>query len=141
MDGLKQSGSFAIETAQLARHAHRIFAPAGPSKAEVAETIRATLAATGYLLDPHTATGIHVADTHPRSDVPMVMLATAHPAKFPAAVDQASGVTPELPDWLGDLMARKERFTVLPSEIKMVEDLSRPSLAGGALRSSAVHGC
>jgi threonine synthase len=52
----------------------------------------------------------------------MVVMATAHPAKFPAAVAQASDVTPELPEWLGGLMARKERFTVLPSEIKMVED-------------------
>ena len=61
---------------------------------------------------------------------PMVVLATAHPAKFPAAVRQASGIEPKLPSWLGDLMARKERFTVLPSEIKMVEDyLGRHSRA------------
>jgi threonine synthase len=80
--------------------------------------------------DPHTATGIHVTDTLPASDVPMVVLATAHPAKFPAAVKQACGVDPKLPDWLGDLMARKERFTVLPSAIKMVEDyLGRHSRA------------
>jgi threonine synthase len=52
----------------------------------------------------------------------MVVLATAHPAKFPAAVAQASDVEPKLPDWLGDLMDRRERFTVLPSAIKMVED-------------------
>ena len=52
------------------------------------------------------------------------------PAKFPAAVHAASGIEPRLPEWLGDLMARKERFTVLPSEIKMVEDyLGRHSRA------------
>ena len=60
----------------------------------------------------------------------MVVLATAHPAKFPAAVHAASGIEPKLPEWLGDLMARKERFTVLPSEVKMVEDyLGRHSRA------------
>jgi len=121
MDGLKQSGSFAIETAQMAR-LRADFSAGRAIMSEVGATIRRQLAATGYLLDPHTATGIHVADDLAHSDVPMIVLATAHPAKFPAAVKQASGVTPELPEWLGGLMARKERFTVLPSEIKMVED-------------------
>ena len=57
-----------------------------------------------------------------KNDAEGMPVATAHPAKFPAAVRQACGIEPKLPDWLGDLMARKERFTVLPSEIKMVED-------------------
>jgi threonine synthase len=52
----------------------------------------------------------------------MVVLATAHPAKFPDAVSEASGRTPALPDWLSGIMERKERFTVLPSNLKMVED-------------------
>ena len=121
MGGLKQSGSFAIETAQLAR-LRADFSAARTTMEEAADTIRQQLAATGYLLDPHTATAVHVAETLPASNVPMVVLATAHPAKFPAAVREASGVEPELPSWLGDLMARKERFTVLPSAIKMVED-------------------
>jgi len=121
MDGLKQSGSFAIETAQMAR-LRADFSAGRAVMGEVDETIRRQLAATGYLLDPHTATGIHVADALARSDVPMIVLATAHAAKFPAAVAQASGITPELPEWLAGLMSRKERFTVLPSELKMVED-------------------
>ena len=53
---------------------------------------------------------------------PMVVLSTAHPAKFPAAVEQASGTRPALPAWLGDLMEREERYSVLPSDRKMVED-------------------
>ena len=121
MDGLKQSGSFAIETAQMAR-LRADFSAGRAVMGEVDETIRRQLAATGYLLDPHTATGIHVADALARSDVPMIVLATAHAAKFPAAVAQASGITPEVPEWLAGLMSRKERFTVLPSELKMVED-------------------
>jgi threonine synthase len=129
MAGLKQSGSFAIEAAQLAT-LRADFSAGRADMAEVDETIRRQLAATGTLLDPHTATGIHVADMQPASEVPMVVLATAHPAKFPAAVHAASGIEPKLPEWLGDLMARKERFTVLPSEVKMVEDyLGRHSRA------------
>ncbi len=121
MDGLKQSGSFAIEAAQLAR-LRADFSAGRATMAEVDETIRRQLAASGYLLDPHTATAVHVADEQPASGTPMVVLATAHPAKFPAAVARASDIEPKLPDWLGDLMDRKERFTVLPSAIKMVED-------------------
>ena len=59
-----------------------------------------------------------------------VVLGTAHPAKFPAAVKDAAGVEPRLPSWLSDLMAREEKYTVLPSSIKMVEDyISRHSRA------------
>ncbi|TIT19094.1 MAG: threonine synthase, partial [Mesorhizobium sp.] len=54
--------------------------------------------------------------------VPMVVLGTAHPAKFPAAVEAASGITPALPAWLGALMTADEKYTVLPSDLKMVED-------------------
>jgi threonine synthase len=52
----------------------------------------------------------------------MIVLGTAHPAKFPAAVEAACGVTPALPAWLADLMQADEKFTVLPSDLKMVED-------------------
>ncbi|RUX42696.1 threonine synthase, partial [Mesorhizobium sp. M4A.F.Ca.ET.050.02.1.1] len=88
----------------------------------VAATIRSTLAASNYLLDPHTAAAFHVASGKVESDVPMVVLGTAHPAKFPAAVEAASGITPALPAWLGGLMTADEKYTVLPSDLKMVED-------------------
>ena len=52
----------------------------------------------------------------------MVVLATAHPAKFPAAVEAACGVRPALPAWLADLMGREESFVRLPSDLKMVEE-------------------
>jgi threonine synthase len=121
MDGLKQSGSFAIDPAPLA-DIRADFAAGRSDMAETAATIGRTLAATGYLLDPHTATAVHVADSIEFSTTPAVVLATAHPAKFPAAVKDAAGVEPQLPSWLSDLMSRKEKFAVLPSSIKMVED-------------------
>jgi threonine synthase len=52
----------------------------------------------------------------------MIVLGTAHPAKFPAAVEAACGVAPVLPAWLSGLMQADEKFTVLPSDLKMVED-------------------
>ncbi|WP_370322229.1 threonine synthase [Oricola sp.] len=90
--------------------------------AEAAGTIRHVYDKSGYMLDPHSAIGVHVARQQPKSASPMVVLATAHPAKFPAAVEEASGVHPALPVWLSDLMQRHESFTELPSDLKIVED-------------------
>jgi threonine synthase len=120
MNGLKQSGGFTLEAPTLA--AIRSEFDAGRATvAETSGTIGQMLARNGYLLDPHTATAIHVAADH-AGDSPMVVLGTAHPAKFPDAVQAASGVHPALPSWLAGLMDAEERYTVLPSDLKMVED-------------------
>jgi len=131
MDGLKQSGGFTLDPAALARIREQ-FSAGRATMDEVAATIGETLAESGYLLDPHTATAIHVARRQPASSAPTVVLATAHPAKFPDAVAAASGVSPALPAWLGDLMQRHESYTVLPSDLKMLEDYieSRSRAAG-----------
>jgi len=121
MAGLAQSGAFTLPADQLER-IRSDFSAGRSTEMETAAAIRATLAGTGYLLDPHSATAVHVADRFADPGVPMVVLATAHPAKFPAAVAEASGVEPELPAWLHGLMERPESFAVLPSELEMVED-------------------
>ena len=120
MAGLKQSGSFEIE-AQALKAIRREFRAGRATEKQVAETIRETLADTGYLLDPHTATAVFVARKNAKPTSPMVTLATAHPAKFPAAVKSACGIDPALPSWLADLMTREERFDILPAEIRHVE--------------------
>jgi len=120
MGGLKQSGGFTIDESGLAAIRGE-FSAGRATMDETATTIATTLKTSGYLLDPHTATAIHVSEKAEKN-VPMVVLATAHPAKFPDAVKAASGITPHLPDWLADLMERHEKFTVLPSDLKMVED-------------------
>jgi threonine synthase len=77
---------------------------------------------SGMLLDPHTAIGLaaaHAADL-PR-DVPIVTLATAHPAKFPDAVERATGKRPPLPLRVGDLFDRTERYDVLPSDLGAIQ--------------------
>ncbi|TWG89665.1 threonine synthase [Mesorhizobium sp. J18] len=121
MAGLKQSGGFTL--GQKTRLAIEADFSAGRSDMEqTAATIREVREKSGYLLDPHTATAVRVARAQPASKTPMVVLATAHPAKFPDAVAEASGIVPTLPDWLAGLMEREEEFTVLPSDLKMVED-------------------
>jgi threonine synthase len=120
MAGLKQSGAFEIAPGAL-KAIRREFRAGRASEKQVAATIRDTLAATGYLLDPHTATGVFVAAKHAKASAPMVTLATAHPAKFPAAVKSACGIDPALPSWLADLMQREERFDTLQPELKAVE--------------------
>jgi threonine synthase len=90
---------------------------------------------SGMLVDPHTAVAIAAARSL-RGDpaVPLVVLATAHPAKFPDAVQRATGIAPALPPALADLMQRPERCTVLPNNLRAVEDFirARNSLRGAA---------
>ena len=80
-------------------------------------------AQTGELLDPHTAIGVKAARECRRSlDIPMVILGTAHPVKFPDAVEKAGvGKALELPAHLSDLFERDERCTVLPNDLKAVQ--------------------
>ncbi len=120
MESLKQSRAFDIEENAL-KAMRKEFRAGRASEQQVAQTIRDTLARTGYLLDPHSAIGVFVAAKHEKPVAPMVTLATAHPAKFPAAVKSACGIDPVLPTWLADLMQREERFDVLEANLESVE--------------------
>lgn len=79
--------------------------------------------ATGELIDPHSAIGIHAAEAcRTDRETPIVALATAHPAKFPDAVEKATGVRPRLPEFLADLHERPERMAGLPNDVRAVQD-------------------
>ena len=92
--------------------------------------IRRLHAATGYLADPHTAIGIAAARALPcAGGVPTVAMATAHPAKFPDAMERATGQRPALPPRMADLFEREERFTILPNDLTAIEAAVR-ALAG-----------
>ena len=121
MDSLKQSGGFAVPDNALAA-IRRDFAAGTTGEAETKATISMTLKAAGYLLDPHTAVGVNVARHQAHGTTPMITLGTAHPAKFPAAVHDATGFEPSLPTWLADLHSREERFSVLANDQSAVED-------------------
>ena len=88
---------------------------------------------TQKLIDPHTAVGVGAARTAlaARPHVPMIVLGTAHPAKFPAAIETATGLTPPLPPHLADLFSREERFDVVANDALAVESYIR-----GRLRAS-----
>ena len=84
------------------------------------EVIGKTYRDTGRLIDPHTAVGLAAAQELRAEGEPTVVLATAHPAKFPDAVKQATGVTPDLPDSMADLHERAERYAVLDNDLAAV---------------------
>jgi threonine synthase len=126
MQSLQQSGRFEIDPEPLARLRSE-FDAAALSEAEIAAEIRETLTESGYLLDPHSAIGVGAGRQLLARDpaTPVVVLGTAHPAKFPAAVEAACGVVPKLPVHLADLMERQERFSVLPNDLAAIETFVR----------------
>jgi threonine synthase len=98
------------------------FAAHAVSDEATLSAIRSVYETTGILLDPHTAVGVVAgAACHDAPEVPLVMLATAHPAKFPEAVARATGVHPPLPPHLADLFTREERFDTLPNDATAVQ--------------------
>jgi len=107
----------ALQEAQVLFASHRV------SDEETCAEIARVWDRCGYLLDPHSAIGTRAAQMcHPGNEAPMVTLATAHPAKFPAAIAE-SGVATEatLPAHLHDLFQREERFTVLDNDLALVQ--------------------
>jgi len=89
---------------------------------ETKAVIGAVHDASGYLLDPHSAIAVAAAQAKAAGfATPVVALATAHPSKFPDAVEEASGIRPALPAALADLQERPERLTVLPNDIAQVQ--------------------
>ncbi len=96
------------------------FAASAASEKDVADCIRDTDKRYGYLLDPHTACGV-VAAERLRAGAEVVVLATAHPAKFPDALEKFTRERPPLPDRLAHLLTEKERFETLPNDLQAVE--------------------
>src|SRR5471030_2951048 len=121
MGSLAQSRRFTVPAHAL-KEMRALFTADKASEQESAATMRAWLREAGYCADRHTAVGLAVAEKETRDpSVPMVVLSTAHPAKFPDAVAAACGVTPALPDWLADLPKRPERVSVLGADQAAVE--------------------
>jgi threonine synthase len=121
MGSLAQSRQFTVPSRPLAE-LRSMFSANRADEAETAAAIRTLLRDTGNFIDPHTAVGIAVAEKESRDpSVPMVVLSTAHAAKFPDAVAAACGLRPPLPDWLGGLHDRPERFSTLPVDQAAVE--------------------
>jgi threonine synthase len=121
MESLRQSGQFTLPEKVLAAIRTEFLAHRG-SEDEVADIIRRTLRDSAYLLEPHTATGAIAAEKAGLGPgVPVVILATAAPAKFPDAIQMMTGIHPGLPDRLKHLMSDPERMEHLPNALEALQ--------------------
>lgn len=122
MDGLKSEGGFEISQG-IQQKLSEDFGSGRVSEAETSATIAAHCKLTGEILCPHSAIGVNVAEALRDPHVPMVTLATAHPAKFPDAVEAATSQRPELPERMADLYSRSERLTRVANDLAPLQQL------------------
>ncbi|MEE3068954.1 MAG: threonine synthase, partial [Actinomycetota bacterium] len=120
----RSSGTLEVEEANFRTWISSTFSAERLDDEETLAEISRVYRDSGMLIDPHTATGTAAA-RRSRSNGTTVCLSTAHPAKFPDAVEKATGIRPELPPELGDLMERSERMTDLPADLAAVSDFVR----------------
>ena len=123
MDELRISEEFKL-TSEEAEKLQAVFESGSSSEEETNDTISSIFEETGTLMCPHSATGTKVAkEKNDDGDVPMIVLATASPAKFPNAVKAASGISPKLPAHMSDLFDRGERVKMVPNDIKRIKEI------------------
>lgn len=120
MGEFRRTGHLAAGQGRLAR-AKEVFGALRLDDDETLNVMARLHRETGEIVDPHSAIGIAAAEAEAERAHPVVALATAHPAKFPDAVERACGVRPTLPPSLSDLFERPERMTVLPNDLATVE--------------------
>ncbi len=130
MEELRARGRFAIPKGAL-EHLRALYATGRASEAETSATIARTWRESGEIICPHSAVGVKVAREHlGGSAAPMITLATAHPAKFPDAVEAVTGIRPPLPAHMSDLLEREERITRVPNDLAALQSLVRERRAG-----------
>ena len=122
-----KSGGFTVSQGAL-QTLRETFASGRCSEDETSATIRAEFARTGEVLCPHSAVGVKVANEN-LGATPMITLATAHPAKFPDAVEAAMGTRPSLPPRMADLFDRPERVTRIGNDLSAIQALIRERIA------------
>jgi threonine synthase len=128
----RHTGELVLEGDQIARWIKPTFRAASCSNDATLAEIRRVHAGSGQLIDPHTATGTAAVRTlgATASGRRVVTLATAHPAKFPDAVERATGIHPALPAHLADLFERTERTAVVANDLAAVEAFVAAAVAG-----------
>jgi threonine synthase len=129
MAGFAQSGKFTIAPGPL-KAIRDSFDAFSTNETQCAEEMARVHRESGYILDPHTAVAVSAARKALARDrsIPMIVLGTAHPAKFPDAVERATKIRPSLPSHLSDLLSRRERFTVLPNDSSAVRRFMRDNV-------------
>jgi threonine synthase len=141
MQELRKTGAFHLQPREL-QEMRALFACHAIGEHETEMTIRTLYEETGQLIDPHTAVGVAAAREERGGD-PMIVLSTAHAAKFPDAVKRATGRMPDVPERLKAKLGQEERLTVLANDygkvagfiLKHARAKARESVknAGGAL--------
>ncbi|GAA6207193.1 threonine synthase [Cognatishimia sp. WU-CL00825] len=126
MDELKE-GSFTISQGAMEALREQ-FVSGRATEAETKDTIKSEFAASGEVLCPHSAVGVKVGHEY-QSEVPMITLATAHPAKFPDAVEMAMGTRPALPAHMQDMMGQEERMCKVPNQLPLLQTIIKDRIA------------
>ena len=122
MAELKEKGVFTLPEvilADLKQH----FSSGSVSEQQTLEIIQVVKQTTGELLCPHSAIGVHIAQEQRDKKVPMITLATAHPAKFPNAIEKAIGLHPKLPERMNSLYDKPERVTKVGNNLEVIKNL------------------
>jgi threonine synthase len=129
MSDLNSAKSFTIADTPL-KKAQSIFSALKVDEETTIATIKRVYEETSELIDPHTAVGVHAARELRTDDaIPMVTLSTAHPAKFPEPVAQATGQHPELPEHMADLFEREEKYDILPHNLEVLKQYIKDKIA------------
>jgi threonine synthase len=130
MGAFRAEGTVSVEAGRLDQLSEH-WAAARVDDAATSRTMAELHERTGHLIDPHTAVGLAAAlEVRGDPSVPVVVLSTAHPAKFPDAVEAATGVHPALPPHLADLFSRPERYEVVANDVGVVRGLIETTLDG-----------
>jgi threonine synthase len=128
MDQFKQSGAYKVD-AKIHGSILETFTSARLDDEGTKWLINDVYKSTGYVLDPHSAIGVAAAKAAKVAPgTPVIAMATAHPAKFPDAVESAMGKRPDLPPHLSDLLSREERFTTLPNDLDQIKSYVRKNV-------------
>ncbi len=120
MYNFNNSGKLSV-TKEILLKAKNVFDSSSLDDDGIKQVIKDVYDESKYIVDPHTATGIAAARKYKSDDNPMVILSTAHPAKFPDIIKETLNIHPALPEHLSDLMERKEKLTKLKNDIEKVK--------------------
>lgn len=130
MEGFRQGGEYTLTEEQMTK-ARSIFTAQRASDDQTSSMMAQVYKENGYIVDPHTAVGLFAAWSSDRTpQIPVVALACAHPAKFPEAVEKATGIQPALPPHLSDLFERKEIVSILPNDPEKIKIFVREKVSG-----------
>ncbi|MEZ5827257.1 MAG: threonine synthase [Hyphomicrobiales bacterium] len=121
MDELRARGTFRLSQGELGQ-LRDLFGAHSIGEHDTEMTIRGVFEETGMLIDPHTAVAVAASQEEDVGTTPMVVLSTAHPAKFPDAVKRATGQVAEQPERLALRLGQNERCTMLPNNAAKVAE-------------------